>query len=91
MHDLTAKPSHSDHTPFRSDVVEGLSRPQKTCRWLYDEGGSDEGREIHIHVPAGATPRDGPSAGVVMFSALSCHRSECPKRHGHDGGAFCCP
>jgi ATP-dependent Lon protease len=26
--------------------------------------------EIHIHVPAGATPKDGPSAGVAMFMAL---------------------
>jgi ATP-dependent Lon protease len=29
-----------------------------------------EKQDIHIHVPAGATPKDGPSAGVAMFMAL---------------------
>jgi ATP-dependent Lon protease len=29
-----------------------------------------EKTDIHIHVPAGATPKDGPSAGVAMFMAL---------------------
>ena len=29
-----------------------------------------EKQDIHIHVPAGATPKDGPSAGVAMYMAL---------------------
>ncbi|MEW6207555.1 MAG: endopeptidase La [Acidobacteriota bacterium] len=41
------------------------------CRDTFENNG------IHIHVPAGATPKDGPSAGVAIVSALA---SLCAKR-----------
>ncbi len=39
------------------------------------------GREIHIHVPSGAVPKDGPSAGVTMACALVSLISQTPVRH----------
>jgi ATP-dependent Lon protease len=37
-----------------------------------------EKADIHVHVPAGATPKDGPSAGVAMFVALTSLLSNRP-------------
>ncbi len=36
---------------------------------------------IHVHVPAGATPKDGPSAGVTMVTALASVYTGVPVRH----------
>src|SRR5207237_8555938 len=57
---------------------------------------------IHIHVPAGAIPKDGPSAGVAMFTALVSLLTRRTVRHdtamtgeislrGLGSPACCCP
>src|ERR1700723_4044291 len=38
-------------------------------------------RDIHVHVPEGATPKDGPSAGVAMVTAIVSVMTGIPVRH----------
>ncbi|MBN2303144.1 MAG: endopeptidase La [Anaerolineae bacterium] len=42
----------------------------QACSFGLEEGYFDH-RDIHVHVPAGAVPKDGPSAGVTMATALA--------------------
>jgi len=45
------------------------------------EPGAFENKEFHVHVPAGAIPKDGPSAGVTMVTALASLLSGRPVKH----------
>ncbi len=45
------------------------------------DAGAFDRREFHVHVPAGAIPKDGPSAGITMVTALASLLTGRPVRH----------
>jgi ATP-dependent Lon protease len=49
----------------------GLSYIRARTKELGIDPGAFEKSTVHIHVPAGATPKDGPSAGVTMATAMA--------------------
>jgi ATP-dependent Lon protease len=55
---------------MRESAQAALSLVKNRAASLGIDPGMFEKHDIHIHVPAGATPKDGPSAGVAMFTAL---------------------
>ena len=55
---------------MRESAQAALSVVKNRAVALGIEPNRFEKSDIHIHVPAGATPKDGPSAGVAMFMAL---------------------
>ncbi len=55
---------------MRESAQAALSLVKSRATLLGIDPAGFEKNDIHIHVPAGATPKDGPSAGVAMFTAL---------------------
>jgi ATP-dependent Lon protease len=55
---------------MRESAQAALSIVKNRARSFGIEPSGFEKTDIHIHVPAGAVPKDGPSAGVAMFMAL---------------------
>jgi ATP-dependent Lon protease len=56
---------------MRESAQAALSIVKNRAVALGIDPGQFEKNDVHIHVPAGATPKDGPSAGVAMFMALT--------------------
>ena len=55
---------------MKESAQAALSLVKGMAMGLGLDPGMFEKSDIHIHVPAGAIPKDGPSAGVAMFTAL---------------------
>jgi ATP-dependent Lon protease len=55
---------------MKESAQAALSLVKGRAAGLGLDPGMFEKSDIHIHVPAGAIPKDGPSAGVAMFTAL---------------------
>jgi len=71
---------------IRGDVMKESARIALTyvrshARKLGIDPRDFENRELHVHVPAGAIPKDGPSAGVTMVTALASLLTRRPVRH----------
>ncbi len=65
---------------MRESVQAALSLVKNQAAQLKIDPVLFEKNDIHVHVPAGATPKDGPSAGVGMFMALASLFTGCTVR-----------
>ncbi|MFN8644030.1 MAG: S16 family serine protease [Candidatus Binatia bacterium] len=82
--DVRQERHHRHRQPRRRDegVRPGSARPHPlACARLGIPADFFENMDIHIHVPAGAVPKDGPSAGVTIATALTSLLTGRPVRH----------
>ena len=65
---------------MQESIQAAMSVVRSRAAVLGLEDGFHEKKDIHIHVPEGATPKDGPSAGVAMCVALTSSLTGIPVR-----------
>jgi ATP-dependent Lon protease len=56
---------------MRESITAATSYIRTNAKTLRVDPAVLESNEIHVHVPAGAVPKDGPSAGVTMLTAMA--------------------
>jgi ATP-dependent Lon protease len=86
--EVTMMPSGEDRlvlTGMLGEVMRESAQTALSYVWSNAEAlGIDpalfEGRAVHVHVPAGAIPKDGPSAGVTIVTALASLATRRPVR-----------
>lgn len=65
---------------MKESALTGMSYIRTIADEIHLEEGFYEKYDVHIHIPEGATPKDGPSAGITMVTAVTSALCKRPVR-----------